>query len=169
MSLLTKLRYTFGQMTMNPGFFAVAQRTREIGVRMALGAKPMDVTRMILGRGMKLSAIGLFAGGALARDSQSCCGRCCSGNAGGAWDLCRDCRGSCSRGHGCVRDSRAARCARGSCRGFAQRVGNSRSPPCPDWQVGGEAHSPCTTVRPARHVLHSKLKGRERPRQQIEA
>ncbi len=46
--------------------YAVAQRTREIGVRMALGAKPMDVTRMILGRGMKLSAIGLLAGGALA-------------------------------------------------------------------------------------------------------
>jgi putative ABC transport system permease protein len=33
---------------------------------MALGAKPGDVTRMILGRGMKLSAIGLLAGGALA-------------------------------------------------------------------------------------------------------
>ena len=46
--------------------YAVAQRTREIGVRMALGAKPGDVTRMILGRGMKLSAIGLLAGGALA-------------------------------------------------------------------------------------------------------
>jgi putative ABC transport system permease protein len=46
--------------------YAVAQRTREIGVRMALGAKPVDVTRMILGRGMKLSAIGLLAGGALA-------------------------------------------------------------------------------------------------------
>jgi putative ABC transport system permease protein len=46
--------------------YAVAQRIREIGVRMALGAKPMDVTRMILGRGMKLSAIGLLAGGALA-------------------------------------------------------------------------------------------------------
>jgi len=44
----------------------VAQRTREIGVRMALGAKPMDVTRMILGGGVKLSAIGLLAGGALA-------------------------------------------------------------------------------------------------------
>jgi putative ABC transport system permease protein len=46
--------------------YAVAQRTREIGVRMALGAKPADVTRMILGRGIKLSAIGLLAGGALA-------------------------------------------------------------------------------------------------------
>ena len=46
--------------------YAVAERTREIGVRMALGAKPMDVTRMILRGGVKLSAIGLFAGGALA-------------------------------------------------------------------------------------------------------
>lgn len=46
--------------------YAVAQRTWEIGVRMALGAKPVDVTRMVLGRGMSLSAIGLLAGGALA-------------------------------------------------------------------------------------------------------
>jgi len=46
--------------------YAVAQRTREIGVRMAMGAKPGDVTKMILGRGMKLSAIGLLAGAALA-------------------------------------------------------------------------------------------------------
>ena len=46
--------------------YAVAQRTREIGVRMALGAKPVDVTRMILVRGMALSVIGLLAGGALA-------------------------------------------------------------------------------------------------------
>ena len=46
--------------------YSVAQRTREIGVRMALGAKPLDVTRMILGRGLRLSAIGLIAGAALA-------------------------------------------------------------------------------------------------------
>jgi putative ABC transport system permease protein len=46
--------------------YSVAQRTREIGVRMALGAKPFDVTRMILGRGLQLSAIGLVAGAALA-------------------------------------------------------------------------------------------------------
>ena len=46
--------------------YSVAQRTREIGLRMALGARPGDVTRMILGRGLKLSAVGLVAGAALA-------------------------------------------------------------------------------------------------------
>jgi len=46
--------------------YSVAQRTREIGVRMALGAKPLDVTSMILRRGLTLSALGLLAGAALA-------------------------------------------------------------------------------------------------------
>jgi predicted permease len=46
--------------------YSVAQRTREIGVRMALGARPLDVTRMLMGRGLKLSGIGLAVGAALA-------------------------------------------------------------------------------------------------------
>jgi len=46
--------------------YAVAQRTREIGVRMALGARPFDVTRMIVTRGLRLGLIGLAAGMGLA-------------------------------------------------------------------------------------------------------
>ena len=46
--------------------YAVAQRTREIGVRMALGTRPGNVTRMILGRGLKLNGVGLAGGVALA-------------------------------------------------------------------------------------------------------
>ena len=42
--------------------FLVGQRTHEIGVRMALGAKPGDVLVMILGRGAKLTMIGIGIG-----------------------------------------------------------------------------------------------------------
>jgi putative ABC transport system permease protein len=45
--------------------YAVAQRTREIGVRIALGARPRDVIRMVVGRGMWLTSIGAVAGLAL--------------------------------------------------------------------------------------------------------
>jgi putative ABC transport system permease protein len=44
----------------------VAQMTPEIGVRLALGARPRDVVAMIVGRGMKLVTIGTAAGLALA-------------------------------------------------------------------------------------------------------
>ena len=42
--------------------YAVAQRAREISIRYALGAAPRDVMRMILGRALGLSAIGLAVG-----------------------------------------------------------------------------------------------------------
>jgi len=42
--------------------YSVAQRTQEIGVRMALGAKPGRVLRMVLRDGITLVAIGLVSG-----------------------------------------------------------------------------------------------------------
>ena len=63
LGLLLAIVGTYGILS-----FAVAQRSHEIGVRVALGAGRRDVLRLILGHGMLLAGLGIVAGvaGALA-------------------------------------------------------------------------------------------------------
>ena len=42
--------------------YLVSQRTREIGIRVALGATPRNILRLMMGHGMKLTLIGVAIG-----------------------------------------------------------------------------------------------------------
>jgi putative ABC transport system permease protein len=42
--------------------YSVSQRTHELGIRMALGAKQSDVMKLVLGQGLKLSLLGVAIG-----------------------------------------------------------------------------------------------------------
>jgi ABC-type antimicrobial peptide transport system permease subunit len=46
--------------------YSVARRTREIGIRMALGARPSAVVGLVMKQGITLAAVGVGAGSLLA-------------------------------------------------------------------------------------------------------
>jgi putative ABC transport system permease protein len=42
--------------------YSVSQRTRELGIRVSVGAQRRDIFKLILGQGLAMSVVGLFAG-----------------------------------------------------------------------------------------------------------
>ena len=46
--------------------YTVTQRTQEIGVRLALGARMGDVIRLVVGEGVRFAVVGIVIGGAVA-------------------------------------------------------------------------------------------------------
>ena len=46
--------------------YGVARRTRELGIRMAIGAGPREIVRLVLSDGARVAVIGLAAGLAIA-------------------------------------------------------------------------------------------------------
>jgi putative ABC transport system permease protein len=68
--VVTKLMVFFGALAIFLGMIGifgvmsdlVSQRTHEIGIRTALGARPLQVLGMVIGQGLKLALIGVTAG-----------------------------------------------------------------------------------------------------------
>jgi putative ABC transport system permease protein len=42
--------------------YTVTQRTREIGLRMALGSRPVDIFRLLIGNGLRVTLMGIVVG-----------------------------------------------------------------------------------------------------------
>lgn len=62
--MLALLLAAFGMFSLLS--YLVAQRSREMGVRLALGARPRDIVRLIVGESAVVAGVGSLAGGAIA-------------------------------------------------------------------------------------------------------